>query len=95
MLAPGPLEILLPDAQRLAGHSLLGEHNHLGDLTQLGESLDELSRRAFTLAGENPGWIAPSQLAVAQRLTESARTLLECSQLILRHRDAVQGSVDT
>jgi hypothetical protein len=63
----------------------------LGELAHLGEALGELARRASALAGENPAWLAPSHRVVAQRLTESARTLDECSQLILRHRDAVMN----
>ena len=67
----------------------------LGELAELGNKLEDLSHSAFALARESPGWISPSQVAVARRLTESAGTLLAFSQLILRHRDAVQRSVDT
>ena len=67
---------------------------HLDELAQLGGALNELAQRAFTLARENPGWLAPSHVAVAGRLTESAHILHECSQTILRQRDAFQHSVN-
>ena len=84
MLSSGSLDLLLPGFREAA------DFRHLGELGQLGEALDDLAHRAFALARENPGWLAPSQAAAAQRLTESARTLHECSQLILRHRDDAQ-----
>ena len=86
--------MLLPAGPGVFGDNLLGQLRHtamlrdLGELTHLGEALGELARRASALAGENPAWLAPSQVVVAQRLTESARTLDESSQLILRHREA-------
>jgi hypothetical protein len=42
---------------------------------QLGEQLHDLARCANTLAADNPGWIAPSQIAVARRLVEAAAVL--------------------
>jgi replication-associated recombination protein RarA len=53
---------------------------------QLGEQLQYLARRATTLAAENPGWIAPSQVAVAQRLAEAAIVLQSHAEVILRQR---------
>ena len=44
-------------------------------LRQLSEQLHDLARQADVLAAENPGWIAPSQVAVAQRLAEAAIVL--------------------
>jgi len=44
-------------------------------MRQLGEQLHDLARTANALAAENPGWIAPSQLAVASRLAEAATIL--------------------
>jgi len=66
---------------------------HVGELGHLGDALGDLAQRAFVLARENPGWLAPSQEAAAQRLTESARTLQACSHLILRIRnDALRAN---
>lgn len=81
MLSSDSLELLIPGFREAADLRQLGELGHLG------ESLDDLAHRAFALARDNPGWLAPSQAAAAQRLTESARSLHECSHLILRHRD--------
>ena len=86
--------MLLPLWRDLVGDNLLAQLHRtavlreLGELAHLGEALGELARRAAALAGENPAWLAPSQVVVAQRLTESTRTLDDCSQLILRHREA-------
>jgi hypothetical protein len=44
-------------------------------LRQLGEQLHDLARHANALAAENPGWVAPSQVAVAGRLAEAATVL--------------------
>jgi hypothetical protein len=44
-------------------------------MRELGEQLHDLARTANALAAENPGWIAPSQLAVAGRLAEAATVL--------------------
>jgi hypothetical protein len=44
-------------------------------MRQLGEQLHDLARTANALAAENPGWIAPSQVAVAGRLAEAASVL--------------------
>jgi hypothetical protein len=44
-------------------------------MRQLGEQLHDLARTANALAAENPGWIAPSQVAVAGRLAEAATVL--------------------
>jgi len=55
-------------------------HHHLG------EQLQHLAHRATTLAAENPGWIAPSQVAVAQRLAEVATVLQLHADVILRQR---------
>jgi hypothetical protein len=41
-------------------------------LRQLGEQLHDLARQANALSAENPGWIAPSQVAVAGRLADTA-----------------------
>jgi hypothetical protein len=42
---------------------------------QLGEQLHDLARCANMLVADNPGWIAPSQVAVARRLAEAAAVL--------------------
>jgi len=44
-------------------------------LRLLGGQLHDLARDANALAAENPGWIAPSQVAVAGRLAEAAIVL--------------------
>ncbi len=51
---------------------------------QLGEQLHDLARRADELATENPGWIAPSQVAVAQDLAEAAIFLESQAERVLR-----------
>ena len=51
---------------------------------QLGEQVQHLAHRATNLAAENPGWIAPSQVAVAKRLAEVATVLQLQAELILR-----------
>jgi hypothetical protein len=51
---------------------------------QLGEQLQDLARRATALAADNPGWIAPSHVAVAQRLAEAAMVLQSHAEVILR-----------
>jgi hypothetical protein len=56
---------------------------------QLGEQLQDLARRATALAADNPGWIAPSQVLVANRLAECAKVLHSQAEVILgpRHDD--------
>ena len=51
---------------------------------QLGEQLLDLARHATALAADNPGWIAPSQTLVANRLAECANVLQSQAEVILR-----------
>ena len=51
---------------------------------ELGEQLHDLARRAHELAAENPGWIAPSQVVVAQHLAEAATVLQSHAERVLR-----------
>lgn len=53
-------------------------------LRQLGEQLHDLARQANALAVENPGWIAPSQVAVAGRLAEAAIMLRSQAERVVR-----------
>ena len=42
---------------------------------QLGEQLHDLARHASALADDNPGWVAPSQIAAVERLAAAAISL--------------------
>jgi len=62
-------------------------------LRQLGEQLFDLAERAAALADANPGWIAPSQVAVAERVGEAAMALRLTADTVHRlAHDGLSGS---